>query len=133
MPKIDTLNGPVVPVVGTTAGARNVGVPSRAKKQAAGEAVQLGRQLSAQVLHLSTDPAPIRAIVTDPAGIAGEPDALRSRIKTVPDGDAQPAAELKALLPKPPAATAPSDRSVAIGRDDSGFVSTGNYAMNTRR
>lgn len=132
MADIDTLLGQVVPAVEAAVGAYGVGVLTRAEDEAAGETVRLGQRLLARILHRGANTASVEAAVIDLAGTDEDPDALaalRLQIKKALRGDPQFAAELSAILPERPAAQATGTRSVAVGGNNEGNISTGDGAM----
>ncbi|MDF3300179.1 hypothetical protein [Streptomyces tropicalis] len=133
MAEIDILLGQIMPVVEAAAGAYGVGVLTRAEDEAAGATVRLGQRLLARILHRDTNTASIEAAVTDLAESSEDPDvlsALRWQIKKVLRDDPQLAGELSAMLTERPAVQATGTRSVAVGRDNTGIISTGEGARN---
>ncbi|MGW7252654.1 hypothetical protein [Streptomyces sp. NPDC054834] len=131
MVDVDTLLRQIVPAVEAAVGAYGVGVLTRAEDEAAGETVRLGQRLLAHILRRGANAASVEAAVTDLAGTNEDPDALaalRLQIKKALRDDPLFAAELSAILPERPAVQATGTRSVAIGGDNEGIVSTGDGA-----
>ncbi|QHC27462.1 hypothetical protein GR130_38870 [Streptomyces sp. GS7] len=132
---INSLLGQVVPAVGAAVGAYGVAVLNRAEGQAADATVQLGQRLLDRILHRTPDRTPIEAAVTDLAEAADDPDALaalRFQIKRVLAADPSLATELAKLLPEEPTVRGGGPRSVEVGGDVSGIVSTGDGAWNVQ-
>jgi hypothetical protein len=128
---IDTLLGQIVPAVEAAVGAYGVGVLTRVEDEAAGETVRLGHRLLARILHRGANAASVQAAVIDLAGTDEDPDALaalRLQIKKALRDDPQFAAELSAILPERPAVQATGTRSVAVGGNSEGIISTGDGA-----
>ena len=95
-----------------------------------------GSGCSTRILNRGADADPVRAAVTSLADAA--PDTLASRRTELRDAlqevlrdTPELAAELSALLRERPAVQADGDRSVALGGDNSGIISTGEGAKNT--
>ncbi|WP_369359986.1 hypothetical protein [Streptomyces sp. cg2] len=130
---INSLLGEVVPAIGAAVGAYGVAVLNRAEEQAADATVHLGQRLLDRILHRTPDATPIEGAVTDLAGAVDDPDALaalRFQIRRVLAADPALATELAALLPEEPAVPGGGPRSVTVGGDVSGIVSTGDDAVN---
>lgn len=99
---VEVLVGQVVPAIGTAVAAYGAGVLTRAEDEAAGATVRLGQRLLARVLHRASDPASVRAAVTDLAAGPEDVDAqgaLRLQIRKALVGDAELVTELASLLP----------------------------------
>ncbi|WP_327710261.1 hypothetical protein OG912_18090 [Streptomyces sp. NBC_00464] len=137
MPEIDALLGQIVPAVQAAVSAYGVGVLARVEDrvvdQAAGETARLGQRLLDRILRRDTDTAQVGTAVADLVEAAGDPDAegaLRLQIRKVLQGDRSLAAELASMLPAGPVVRAGGERSVAVGRDNQGIISTGDGARN---
>ncbi|RXS81145.1 hypothetical protein EST92_16430 [Streptomyces sp. TM32] len=127
-----------MPAVEAAAGAYGVGVLTRAEDEAAEATVRLGQRLLARILHRGPDSASVEATVTSLADAGADQDilalrraelriALRDALRDSPSL----ADELSALLPERPTVQASGERSVAVGGNNSGVISTGDGAQNT--
>ncbi|MEE4491411.1 hypothetical protein [Streptomyces sp. BE230] len=137
MTDIDALLGQIVPAVQAAVDAYGVGVLARIEDQVvdetAGETVRLGQRLLDRILRRDASTAPVTAAVADLAGAAGDPDAegaLRLQIRKALREDPSFAAELALMLPTRPSVSAGGERSVAVGGDNLGIISTGDGARN---
>jgi hypothetical protein len=132
---VDVVAGQVVPYVGAAVAAYGAGVLTRAEDAAADGTVRLGQRLLAGLLSRVAHRSRIEQAVTDLAGAPSDPDfrsALLAQVKLAIRQDQQLAAELAALLPAAPSVTAAGDRSVAIGGNNHGILSTGDGATNVQ-
>ncbi|WP_327222629.1 hypothetical protein [Streptomyces platensis] len=132
----------IVPAAEAAAAAYGVSVLTRTQDEAANATVRLGQRLIGRLLNCDADTAPdsdpVRTAVVHLAETGADPDmltlrraelriALRTALTDIPDL----ASELSALLPAPPpppAVHAEGERSVAVGGDNSGNISTGDGA-----
>lgn len=134
----------IAPAAEAAAAAYGMSVLTRTQDEAAHATVQLGQRLIRRLLNHDVDTAPdsdpVRTAVVRlaEAGAGADPDmltlrrvelrlALRTALTDMPDL----AEELSALLPAPPpppAVHAEGERSVAVGGNNSGHISTGDGA-----
>jgi thioredoxin-like negative regulator of GroEL len=129
---VDVVAGQVVPYVGAAVAVYGAGVLTRAEDAAADGTVRLGQRLLAGLLGRVAHRGRIEQAVTDLAGSPSDPDfriALLAQVKLALRQDEALAVELAALLPPAPAA---GERSVAVGGDNHGILSTGDGATNVR-
>ena len=126
-----------LPVMSAAVGAYGAGVLSRVEGAAADATVGLGRRLLHLVWHRSKQPEAVAAAVAELAQAPADPDALaglRLQVRKALAQDPQLLAEIAGLLPThSTVVTASGERSVAIGGDNSGIVSTGEGAVNIQR
>jgi hypothetical protein len=124
---VDVLAGQVVPYISAAVSAYGASVCARLDEVATGERVQIGLRLIRDLLRVSGMEPAVVALATS----QGDPDfeaALRVKIKIALRQDNELAMRLAAQLPA--AQPVPADRSIRIGRDNSGPVSSGDYATN---
>jgi hypothetical protein len=124
---VDVLAGQVVPYISAAVSAYGESVCARLDEVATGERVQIGLRLIRDLLGVAGMEPAVVAMATS----HGDPDfeaALRAKIKIALRQDNELAARLAAQLPV--AQPVPADRSIRIGRDNSGPVSSGDYATN---
>ncbi|MFE3886100.1 hypothetical protein ACFXPQ_24865 [Streptomyces lydicus] len=132
----------IVPAAEAAAAAYGASVLTRTQDEAANATVRLGQRLIRRLLNhdadTAPDSAPVRTAVVRLAEAGADPDllalhraelriALRTALTEAPDL----ATELSVLLPAtppPPAAHAEGERSVAVGRDNTGSIATGDGA-----
>ncbi|MGW2542431.1 hypothetical protein ACWC5I_16530 [Kitasatospora sp. NPDC001574] len=130
MPDVDVIVSQVVPVIGAAVGVYGADVLRRTQDAAAEATVGLGRRILDRILHRAPAPAALEAAVADLSDDPVDPDALaalRFQIRRVLLADPELVAQLAGMLP--PAAAAPvqagGERSVAVGRDNSAPITTG--------
>ncbi|MET8503387.1 hypothetical protein ABZV60_01885 [Streptomyces sp. NPDC004787] len=132
MPEIEILLSQAVPAVSAAVSAYGAAVLTRAEDEAAGATVRLGQRLLERLRRNAPDRPALDAAVTDLAEAEDDPDAvaaLRLRIRQALRDSPELRAELAALLPAP-AVEAGGERSVSVGGDVTGIVSTGDGAVN---
>ncbi|MFF2928132.1 hypothetical protein ACFVTP_38095 [Streptomyces celluloflavus] len=135
MSEIESLLSQAVPAVSAAVGAYGAAVLTRAEDEAAGATVRLGQRLLERLRRNNPDRPALDAAVTDLAEADDDPDAvaaLRLRIRHALRDSPQLRAELAALLPVPGVETS-GERTVAVGGDMTGIVSTGDGATNVVR
>ncbi|MFE7403043.1 hypothetical protein [Streptomyces sp. NPDC057557] len=132
----------IVPASEAAAVAYGVSVLTRTQDEAANATVRLGQRLIGRLLNRDADTAPdsgpVRTAVVRLAEAGADPDVLALRraelriaLRTALTDTPGLAEELSALLPTPPpppAVHAEGERSVAVGGDNSGSISTGDGA-----
>ncbi|SED33718.1 hypothetical protein SAMN05428945_4600 [Streptomyces sp. 2224.1] len=132
----------IVPAAEAAAAAYGVSVLTRTQDAAANATVRLGQRLIHRLLHhdadTAPDSAPVRTAVVRLAEAGADPEMLalhraelRLALRTALTEAPGLAAELSALLPAPPpppVVHAEGERSVAVGGDNSGTISTGDGA-----
>jgi hypothetical protein len=125
---IAVLADQAVAVVGAAVAAYGAGVLSRAEDAAADATVSLGRRVLARIRRQTRQPEALDIAVADLAQDSGDPDAvaaLRLQIRKVLTQDPDLVAELSQVLLSSSHTTASGPRSVAIGGDNHGAISTG--------
>ncbi|MFE7268854.1 hypothetical protein ACFU9B_44295 [Streptomyces sp. NPDC057592] len=135
MSEIEILLSQAVPAVSAAVGAYGAAVLTRAEDEAASATVRLGQRLLERLRRNNPDRPALDAAVTDLAEADDDPDAvaaLRLRIRHALRDSPQLCAELAALLPVPRVETS-GERTVAVGGDVTGIVSTGDGATNVVR
>jgi hypothetical protein len=126
--EIAVLADQAVAVVGAAVAAYGAGVLSKAEDAAADATVSLGQRILARIRRQSRQPEALDIAVADLAQDSGDPDtvaALRLQIRKVLVADPDLVAELSQLLSSGAHTTASGPRSVAIGGDNHGAISTG--------
>lgn len=132
---IDVLANQVVPYITAAVGAYGGAVLTKLEQNAADETVQAGQRLLRALLHGGGGRPAVQHAVLDLASAQSDPDfqaALRAQIKRALREDAQLAGQLAALLPHTQTVSAAGERSVAVGGDNSGLISTGDGATNVQ-
>lgn len=134
MPEIDALLNQVVPAAEAAVLAYGAGVLSRVQDETAGATVRLGQRILTRITSRGAE-AEVDAVREAVERIAevGEDEDMRSLrraelrivLRDVLRNSPDLAAEFSALLPQPPAAHASGPRSVAVGGDNHGTISTG--------
>ena len=131
MPEVDVLVGQVVPVIGAAVGAYGAGVLTRVEDSMADATVGLGQRVLAWLLHHADRPAQLEGAVTDLAADGQDPDALgalRLQVRKILTANPDLVTELAAMLPPAPTVTASGPRSVAIGGNNTGPITTGDHS-----
>ncbi|MFK4099822.1 hypothetical protein ACI2L1_07030 [Streptomyces sp. NPDC019531] len=142
MLELDTLLDQLVPATEAAAIAFGVSVLTRAQDETAGATVRLGQRLLGQILNRGAAADPVRVSVTDLAEAGEDRDllalrraelriALRNTLRDCPNLAAELSAELRVPLSERPTVRAVGERSVAIGGNNFGPVSTGDGAAPT--
>ncbi|MFJ3903856.1 hypothetical protein [Streptomyces sp. NPDC090025] len=132
MSEIEILLGQTVPAISAAVSAYGAAVLTRAEDEAAGATVRLGQRLLERLRRSGPDRPALEAAVTDLAEAGDDEDAvaaLRLRIRRALRDSPELRAELAALLPAP-GAEAAGARTVTVGGDVTGIVSTGDGATN---
>lgn len=137
MSELEAVLADALPMMSAAVGAYGAGVLSRVEDAAADATVGLGRRLLHRVWHRSAQPEALQGAVAELAQAPADPDALaglRLQLRKVLAQDSQLLAEIAGMLPARGAvATASGERSVAVGGNNSGIVSTGDGAVNVQR
>ena len=131
MPEIDMLVGQVVPAIGAAVGAYGAGVLTRVEENAADATVSLGQRVLTRLLRQAARRAPLEEAVTDLAANGQDPDtlaALRLQVRKILAAHPELVPELAGMLPPAPQTTASGHRSVAIGGNNIGPVTTGDHS-----
>ena len=131
MPEVDVLVGQVVPVIGAAVGAYGAGVLTRVEDSMADATVGLGQRVLARLLHHADRRAQLEGAVTDLAADGQDPDALgalRLQVRKILTAHPELVTELAGMLPPAPTATASGPRSVAIGGNSTGPITTGDHS-----
>ncbi len=127
----------VLPVMSAAVGAYGAGVLSRVEGAAADVTVGLGRRLLHRVWRGAREPEAVQAAVAELAQAPGDVDALaglRLQVRKVLAQDPALLEELAGMLPARGGVVAASgERSVAVGGDNSGSISTGDGAPTAPR
>lgn len=127
--ELETVLAEALPVMSAAVTAYGAGVLSRVEDAAADVTVGLGRRLLHRVWHRSARPDALQGAVAELAEAPGDPDALaglRLQVRKVLVQDPALVAEIAGMLPaRGVAVTASGERSVAIGGNNSGSISTG--------
>lgn len=129
MSEIELVLSEAMPVMGAAVAAYGAGVLSRVEDAAADATVGLGQRLLQLVWRRAERPHAVQAAVAELAGAGEDPDALaglRLQVRKALTQDPRLLAELTGMLPARSAVvTASGERSVAIGADNNGSITTG--------
>jgi len=129
--EVDVILGQVVPVIGTAVGAYGAGVLTRVEQGAADATVGLGQRVLARLLHHAARPAQLEEAVADLAADGQDPDALaalRLQVRKILAASPELVAQLAAMLPPTPTATASGVRSVAVAGPNTAPITTGDHS-----
>jgi hypothetical protein len=135
--EVESALAEVLPVMSAAAGAYGAEVLTRVEDAAADVTVGLGRRLLQRVWRGSARPEAVKAAVAELAEAPGDADALaglRLQVRKVLAQDPQLLEEIAGLLPaRGGVMTASGERSVAVGGNNSGSISTGDGAPGAAR
>ncbi|MFB4265146.1 hypothetical protein [Nonomuraea sp. GTA35] len=143
--ELATLVGELSPYVTAAVGAYGAAVLARAHEEVADVTVGWGRRMLQQIFGVRPDEDEVPETVIELAQAPDDPDlqaALRVQIRRVLAADEELAARLRAMLAEARAetagtgtatVTASGERSVAIGRDNSGTIVTGDHSTGFNR
>ena len=135
--ELESVLAEALPVMSAAVGAYGAGVLTRVEGAAADATVGLGRRLLHLVWRRSKQPEAVAAAVTELAQAPADPDALaglRLQVRKVLAQDPQLLAEIAGMLPaRSVVVTASGERSVAIGGNNNGSISTGDGAPGLAR
>lgn len=132
MSEVEHVLREAMPLIGAAVGVYGAGVLAKTENAAAEATVNLGKRILDRIWHRADQPAPLEAAVADLAQSPQDPDALgalRLQIRKVLSRDPSLLGELATLLPAGSLTIASGDRSVAIGGENSGAISTGDGAI----
>lgn len=135
--EVDVVVGQIVSAIGAAVGAYGTGVLTRVEERAADGTVGLGQRILARLMHHASRREPLETAVADLAENGRDADALgalRLQVRKILSANPElveelaEAAKQAGLLPTAPPVTASGARSVAIGGNNSGTISTGDHA-----
>ena len=136
MAEIEVMIAEALPSISTAIGAYGAGVLTRAEDAGASATVELGRRMLQWIWRRAGKPAALEEAVTDFAGAPTDEDALaalRLQLRKLLTQDESLRLELSELLPERTVVNQAGDRSVYVGRDNTGIISTGDNATNDQR
>ncbi|MBB6547931.1 hypothetical protein [Nonomuraea rubra] len=141
--ELATLVGELSPYVTAAVGAYGAAVLVRAREEAADVTVAWGRRMLQRIFGVRSEGDELPEAVVELAQAPDDPDlqaALRVQIRRLLAADEELVAQLRAMVAEARAGTggtvtvtASGERSVAIGRDNSGTIITGDHSSGFNR